>query len=46
MRELEQIKKQLKKQPDGQVSLTDPGSRSMTGVAKEPERLATTFRPL
>jgi transposase len=30
MRELEQIRKQLKKQPDKQLSLTDPDSRSMT----------------
>jgi Transposase DDE domain len=34
MRELEQIKKQLKKQPDGQLSLTDPDSRSMTSGGK------------
>ena len=30
MRELEQIRAQLKNQPDKQVSLTDPDSRSMT----------------
>ncbi|KND56420.1 ISPsy6, transposase [Candidatus Paraburkholderia schumanniana] len=30
MRELEQIKHQLKNAPDGQLSLTDPDSRSMT----------------
>lgn len=29
MRELEQIKKQLKKQPDKQLSMTDPDARSM-----------------
>ena len=34
MRELEQIKRQLKKQPDGQLSLTDPDSRSMTSGGK------------
>jgi hypothetical protein len=34
MRELEQIKKQLKRQPDGQLSLTDPDSRSMTSGGK------------
>jgi len=34
MREFEQIKKQLKKQPDGQLSLTDPDSRSMTSGGK------------
>jgi hypothetical protein len=34
MRELEQIKKQLKKQPDGQLSHTDPDSRSMTSGGK------------
>jgi hypothetical protein len=34
MRELEQIKKQLKKQADGQLSLTDPDSRSMTSGGK------------
>jgi transposase len=34
MRELDQIKKQLKKQPDRQLSLTDPDSRSMTSGGK------------
>jgi transposase len=34
MRELEQIKEQLKKEPDGQLSLTDPDSRSMTSGGK------------
>jgi transposase len=34
MRELEQIKKQLKTQPDRQLSLTDPDSRSMTSGGK------------
>jgi transposase len=34
MRELDQIKKQLKKEPDGQLSLTDPDSRSMTSGGK------------
>ncbi|RKR31266.1 IS1182 family transposase [Paraburkholderia sp. BL17N1] len=34
MRELEQIKHQLKNEPDGQLSLTDPDSRSMTSGGK------------
>ena len=34
MRELEQIKQQLKDEPDGQLSLTDPDSRSMTSGGK------------
>jgi len=34
MRELEHIKEQLKKEPDGQLSLTDPDSRSMTSGGK------------
>jgi len=34
MRELEQIKEQLKKEPDRQLSLTDPDSRSMTSGGK------------
>jgi transposase len=34
MRELEQIRKALKKQPDQQLSLTDPDSRSMTSSGK------------
>jgi transposase len=34
MRELEQIKHQLKNEPDGQLSLTDPDSRSMTNGGK------------
>ncbi|SAL06635.1 transposase IS4 family protein [Caballeronia calidae] len=34
MRELEQIRKQLKTQPDKQLSLTDPDSRSMTSGGK------------
>ncbi len=34
MRELEQIKQQLKNEPDGQLSLTDPDSRSMTSGGK------------
>jgi transposase len=34
MRELKRIKKQLKKQPDRQLSLTDPDSRSMTSGGK------------
>jgi transposase len=34
MRELEQIKKQLQKEPDRQLSLTDPDSRSMTSGGK------------
>lgn len=34
MRELEQIKEQLKKEPDRQMSLTDPDSRSMTSGGK------------
>ncbi|CAB3745561.1 IS1182 family transposase ISBusp4 [Paraburkholderia sediminicola] len=34
MRELNQIKKQLVKQPDRQLSLTDPDSRSMTSGGK------------
>ncbi|NYH22869.1 IS1182 family transposase [Paraburkholderia bryophila] len=34
MRELEQIRKELKKQPDQQLSLTDPDSRSMTSSGK------------
>jgi transposase len=34
MRELEQVKKQLKKEPDRQLSLTDPDSRSMTSGGK------------
>ncbi|BFG75606.1 IS1182-like element ISPa22 family transposase [Paraburkholderia terrae] len=34
MRELEQIKEQLKKEPDKQLSLTDPDSRSMTSGGK------------
>ncbi len=34
MRELEQIRKQLKKEPDKQLSLTDPDSRSMTSGGK------------
>lgn len=34
MRELKQIKKQLKTQPDRQLSLTDPDSRSMTSGGK------------
>jgi hypothetical protein len=29
MRELEQVRKQLKKQPDKQLSMTDPDARSM-----------------
>jgi transposase len=34
MRELDQVEKQLKKQPDRQLSLTDPDSRSMTSDGK------------
>ncbi|MDR6412285.1 UNVERIFIED_ORG: transposase [Burkholderia sp. 1595] len=34
MRELEQIKQQLQNEPDGQLSLTDPDSRSMTSGGK------------
>lgn len=34
MRELEQIKHQLKNEPDGQLSLSDPDSRSMTSGGK------------
>src|SRR5579864_3359820 len=34
MRELEQIREQLKKEPDKQLSLTDPDSRSMTSGGK------------
>jgi transposase len=34
MRKLEQIRKQLKKEPDRQLSLTDPDSRSMTSGGK------------
>ena len=34
MRELEQIKQQLKDEPDGQLSLTDPDSRSMASGGK------------
>ncbi|SOE87268.1 Transposase DDE domain-containing protein [Burkholderia sp. YR290] len=34
MRELEQIKEQLAKEPDKQLSLTDPDSRSMTSGGK------------
>nr|WKF60884.1 hypothetical protein HUO10_005406 [Paraburkholderia busanensis] len=34
MRELEQMKEQLKKEPDKQLSLTDPDSRSMTSGGK------------
>ncbi|OTP71297.1 Mobile element protein [Caballeronia sordidicola] len=34
MRELEQIKRQLKKQPDGQLSFMDSDSRSMTSGGK------------
>jgi hypothetical protein len=34
MRELEQVGKQLTKQPDKQLSLTDPDSRSMTSDGK------------
>src|ERR1700744_1832869 len=34
MRELEQIKQQLKDEPDGQLSLTDPDSRCMTSGGK------------
>jgi hypothetical protein len=34
MRELEHIKEQLKKEPDGQLSLTDPDSRSTTSGGK------------
>src|ERR1700684_3195946 len=34
MRELEQIRKHLKEQPDKQLSLTDPDSRSMTSGGK------------
>ena len=44
MRELEQIKKQLE-EPDRQLSLKDPDSRSMTGRGKRTGRSATTFRP-
>jgi hypothetical protein len=29
MRELEQVKKQLQRQPDRQLSMTDPDARSM-----------------
>jgi hypothetical protein len=35
MRELEQIKEQLKNEPDKQLSLTDPDSRSMTSGGKK-----------
>ena len=34
MRELKQIREQLKKEPDKQLSLTDPDSRSMTSGGK------------
>ncbi|AXF18764.1 IS1182 family transposase [Paraburkholderia caledonica] len=34
MRELKQIREQLKRQPDKQLSLTDPDSRSMTSGGK------------
>ncbi|WNC94419.1 IS1182 family transposase [Paraburkholderia sp. FT54] len=34
MRELEQIRQRLKEEPDGQLSLTDPDSRSMTSGGK------------
>jgi transposase len=34
MRELEQIRQRLKKEPDRQLSLTDPDSRSMTSGGK------------
>ncbi|CAB3810568.1 IS1182 family transposase ISBusp4 [Paraburkholderia ultramafica] len=34
MRELEQIRERLKKEPDRQLSLTDPDSRSMTSGGK------------
>lgn len=34
MRELDAIKEQLKTQPDGQISRTDPDARSMATSAK------------
>ncbi|SAL81438.1 transposase IS4 family protein [Caballeronia telluris] len=34
MRNLEQIKEQLKTQPDGQLSMTDPDARSMATSGK------------
>jgi hypothetical protein len=34
MRELDAIKEQLKTQPDGQISRTDPDSRSMATSAR------------
>jgi hypothetical protein len=34
MRNLDQIKEQLKTQPDGQLSMTDPDARSMATSGK------------
>ncbi len=44
MRELEQIREQLKTQPDKQLSLTDPDSRSMTSGGKRTGTVGDVYR--
>jgi hypothetical protein len=45
MRRLDAIREQLKQQPDGQLSQTDPDARSMISQAKGTGWLAITYRP-
>ena len=45
MRRMDQIREELKQQPDEQLSLTDPDSRSMMSQAKGTGSWVTTFRP-
>ena len=45
MRRMDTIREDWKRQPDQQLSLTDPDARSMISQAKAPGSLATTSRP-